>query len=102
MFEQLYFHEVFVHLNFRCCACSRAMSFKTECKFTLKRQKQPPEVFCKKGSSKNFAKFTGEHLYQSLFFKKETLAQAFSCEFCEISKNAFFTEQLLTTASDVT
>ena len=28
------------------------------------------------------------------FIKKETLAQVFSCEFCEISKNAFFTEHL--------
>ena len=28
----------------------------------------------------------------SLFFKKETLAQVFFCEFCEISKNNFFTE----------
>ena len=31
--------------------------------------------------------------------KKETLAQVFSCEFCEVSKNTFFTEQLWTTAS---
>ena len=28
------------------------------------------------------------------FIKKETLAQLFSCEFCEISKNIFFTEHL--------
>ena len=28
------------------------------------------------------------------FIKKETLAQVFSCEFCEISKNKFFTEHL--------
>ena len=28
-----------------------------------------------------------------------TLAQVFSCEFCEISKNTFFTEHLWTTAS---
>ena len=27
----------------------------------------------------------------SPLFKKETLAQVFSCEFCEISKNTFFT-----------
>ena len=27
-----------------------------------------------------------------LFSKKETLARVFSCEFCEISKNTFFTE----------
>ena len=33
------------------------------------------------------------------FIKKETLAQLFSCEFCEISKNTFFIEQLWTTAS---
>ena len=34
-----------------------------------------------------------QHLYQSsqacIFIKKETLAQVFSYEFCEISKNAF-------------
>ena len=28
------------------------------------------------------------------FVKKETLAQVFSCEFYEISKNTFFTEHL--------
>ena len=32
--------------------------------------------------------------------KKETLAQALSCVFCEISKNIFFTEHLRTTASE--
>ena len=49
---------------------------------------------------RNFAKFTGKHLCQSLnFIKKETLAQVFSSEFCEISKNTFFTEHLRTTAS---
>ena len=58
-----------------------------------------PEVFCKKGVLKKFAKFTGKHLCQSLFLKsnfikKETLAQAFSCEFYEISKNNFFKERL--------
>ena len=70
-----------------------------------------PEVFCKKGVLGNLTKFTGKHLCQSLFFnkvaglrpqacnfiKKETLAQVFSCECCEISKNTFlpfFTEHL--------
>ena len=33
------------------------------------------------------------------FTKKETLAQVFSCELREISKNTFFTEHLSTTAS---
>ena len=29
-----------------------------------------PEVFCKKAVLRNFAKFTGKHLCQSLFFNK--------------------------------
>ena len=29
-----------------------------------------PEVFCEKGILRNFAKFTGKHLFQSLFFNK--------------------------------
>ena len=29
-----------------------------------------PEVFCEKGVFRNFAKFTGKHLCQSLFFNK--------------------------------
>ena len=35
------------------------------------------------------------------FIKRETLAQLFSYEFCEIFKNNFFTEQLRVTASDI-
>ena len=33
-------------------------------------EKQPPEVFCKKGVLRDFAKFTRKHLCQSLFFNK--------------------------------
>ena len=33
------------------------------------------------------------------FIKKLTLAQVFSCEFCKISENTFFTEHLRTTVS---
>ena len=33
-------------------------------------QKQPPEVFYKKGVLGNFTKFTGKHLCQGLFFNK--------------------------------
>ena len=48
-----------------------------------------PEVFCKKGVLKNFAKFTGKYLFQSPFFnkaaglfvKKETLAYVFLVNF---------------------
>ena len=62
-----------------------------------------PEVFCEKGVLRNFAKFTRKHLCQRFFLKKstasnlikkETLAQVFSCDFCEISKNTFVTEHL--------
>ena len=64
------------------------------------------EVFCRKEVFskflRSFAKFTGEHLYQILFFnkvaglrsvtllKKETLALVFSCKFCEISEETYF------------
>ena len=30
-------------------------------------QKQPPEVFCQKGILRNFTKFTGAHVPESLF-----------------------------------
>ena len=33
-------------------------------------QKQPPEVFYEKGVLRNFAKFTGKHLCQSLSFNE--------------------------------
>ena len=52
------------------------------------------------GVLKNFTKFTGKHRCQSLFLlscnfiKKETLTQVFSCKFCKIFKNTFFTEHL--------
>ena len=73
-------------------------------KTTVLYRSSRPEGFCKKGVLRNFAKFTGEHLWESFFFnkvaglffltklqsiKKETLAQVFSREFCEISKNVF-------------
>ena len=35
----------------------------------------------------------------SNFIKKEALAQVFSCEFCQISKNTFLKEHLWATAS---
>ena len=36
-----------------------------------KHKKQPPEVFCEKAVFRNFAKFTGKRLCQSLFFNKD-------------------------------
>ena len=61
-----------------------------------------PEVFCKKGVLRNFAKFTGKHLCWSFFLIKlqvwclATLLikrlwqKVFSCQFCKISKITFF------------
>ena len=68
-------------------------------------------MFCRKGVLRNFTKFRRKHLCQSLLFnkvaglrlatfKKETLRQVFSCEFCEISINTNFTEHLWMTASN--
>ena len=81
-------------------------------------QKQPPEAFCKKMYSWKFYKIHRKTPVPETFFnkvaglrlatllkkrlwpqacnfiKKEALVQVFSCEFCEISKNAFFTEHI--------
>ena len=37
---------------------------------SMYKKRSRPEVFCKKGALRNFAKFTGKHLCQSLFFNK--------------------------------
>ena len=68
--------------------------------FLIEFRSSRPEMFCRKGVLRNFAKFTENHLCRSLFFnkdlrpatllKKRLLAQVFSCEYCEISKNKFF------------
>ena len=69
----------------------------------------------RKGGLGNFTKLTGKHLCQSLLFnkvadlkpeacnfiKKETVAQVFSCEFCEIYKNIFYYRTPLLAASGV-
>ena len=53
----------------------------------------PQKCSVRKVVLRNFTKFTGKHLCQSLFFnkvdEKENLAQVFSCEYCEICKNTF-------------
>ena len=66
----------------------------------------------KKGVLRNFIKFTGKHLCQSLclnkvagirpatFLKKRLWDTYFPVNFCEISKNTFLTEHLWTTASE--
>ena len=64
------------------------------------------EVFCKKGDLKNFAKFTGKHLCQSLFFnkvaslkpasllKKRLWHRCFPVNFAKFLRTLFFKEHL--------
>ena len=71
-------------------------------KFTI--QKQPPEVFCKKGVLGNFTKFTGKNLRQSLFFnnvaslrpvtllKKRLWHRCFPVTFVKFLRTIFFIE----------
>ena len=67
-------------------------------KLKSRNRSSRPEMFSKKGvlrNSQNSQKNTCTRvsflrkLQPSNFIKKETLAQAFSCEFCEISKSIF-------------
>ena len=56
------------------------------------------EVFCKKDAVKNFAKFTGKHLSQSLFFikllGKRLWHWCFPVNFAKFLRTAFVTEHL--------
>ena len=56
------------------------------------KRKSRLEVFCKKGALSDFVKFTGKHLYQSLFFNKVAGS--------EISKNTCFYRTHPLAASD--
>ena len=69
-------------------------------------QKQPPEVFCKKGVLRNFSKFPGKDLCQSLFFnkvvglrpptllKKRLYHNCFPVHFEKFLRTPFLTEHL--------
>ena len=46
----------------------------------IKHRTSRPEVFCKKDVLKNFAKFTGNHLCQTLFFNKVAGLRSFFIE----------------------
>ena len=53
-----------------------------------------PEVFCKKGVLRNFAKFTGKHLCLSLFFNK-VLAWCFPVNFARFLRTPLVAASLL-------
>ena len=71
-------------------------SFKVKCQNVseteISSRSSRPGVLCKKGALRNFSKFTGKHLCQSLFFNKvaglrpatllkKRLCTGVSCEF---------------------
>ena len=65
-------------------------------------QKQPPEevlLLWKKGFLE-ISQNSQENVCVLVCIEKETLALVFSCQFCKISKNTFFTEHSWTTASE--
>ena len=80
------------------CFCCKRASYKILSYIWLNVWSSYRRCSVKKGVPRNFAKFIGKHLCQSIFFnkvaKKEILAQVSSCEFCEISKNTIFTEHI--------
>ena len=57
-----------------------------------------PEVFCKKGALRNFAKFLGKHLCQSLMpatlIKKRLWHRCFPVNFAKFLRTPFLTEHL--------
>ena len=61
------------------------------------------EMFCKRAVLRNFAKYGGKHLCQSLFFNNVAGLRlpgvGVSCEFFEIFKSNFYAEHLWITAS---
>ena len=80
------------------------------CDTFSKKQSRSSHQRCSIGVLKNFTKFTGKLLCQSLFFNKvqasglqlywkETLSKVFPCQFCDIFKNTFFTEYIQMIAS---
>ena len=97
--DYLHFLAKFLTYKFEKEVCKRPETLN------VKRNLEGSYRMCsvKESVLRNFAKFTGKQLCQSLkacyFIKQETLAQVFSCEFCEFSKNNFSTEHLLTAAS---
>ena len=62
----------------------------------LKVRSSRPEVFCRKGVLRKFAKFTGKHLCQSLFLKKRLWHRhrCFPLNFVKFLKTHFLKEHL--------
>ena len=99
---QAQYQDILLSILRRCLLVRKTM--RTETKKTSGRRSRS-EVFCKKSFLKNFTKFSGKHLCQSLFFNKvadlrrETWLKIDSDTgvfllICEIFKNTGFKERL--------
>ena len=66
-FLEHYFGDVYLYICRQLSAFSNN-SVRYHLNHTF--QKQPPDVHCEKGILRNFIKFSGKYLYQSLFFNK--------------------------------
>ena len=75
---------------------AEVFSSRKKCLFNLFSmcllQRQPPDMFCKKSSSKF-------HIIHRKTRVLETPTRVFSCEYCKNFKNTYFEEHLRTTAS---
>ena len=82
-----------------------SLIFDKNISFQLKDRSSHLEVFCKKGVLRNFAKFTGKHLCQRLFFnkvagrlapllKKSLWHRCFLVNFEKFLRTSFLTEHL--------
>ena len=106
--KETFISRSFYKQLFRGCQCHQKCFIETLANLFENTQKQPPNVFYEERCSQKFHKIHRKTpVPQSLFkpqackfIKKETLAQVFSCDFCEVFKNTFFTEHLWTTASE--
>ena len=67
--EKQDFERFFIFLNTKTSGRSNEIELSEEF-MVMWKEEQPSEVFRKKGVLRNFAKFRGKHLCQSLFFNK--------------------------------
>ena len=66
------------------------MKDKSHSQFTSSR----PEAFCKKSVLRNFAKFSGKHLCQSLFLIKRLWCRCFPVNFAKFLRTPILAEHL--------
>ena len=84
-----FIYNHFCYLSLFCNIWASVCSFKT-----IEDRNSRPEVFCKKGGFRNFAKFTGNHLGQRLFFNEVAGLRRFPVNFVKFVRTPFFIEHL--------